>query len=384
MRNSKSISQKEAKIRELNLLRHSNSGLLTENILENRTDCFLKAEVLASNTRVARVISARFVEIRDLTQAVNHYVQSGLYKLPSFVKGLDSNGIAGRLIEIAGRTTYVYDTDFSSYDSSQARWCQNLEIGVLRACCDDSEITELWETVIGADLDMRLKGFQIYARYCRSSGEKSTSWGNTYLTYTFVQFASALALERGCVRSALARLKVAAIEGTDLSLLLSENVGCLVEGDDNTMASNIEITEYLEQAAGLLGFKATIERNEHSGNSFCKFYTSEDEAGAMCASREFSSQFYKHGWSSKYNLKLGSYREAIYVQSKLLALLANFPDLTGLQVYARACLATLQQKHVVIDVDKFIVKMARDIRGTLSDMNYGIDAEGRVFSKRGE
>jgi len=57
---------------------------------------------------------------------------------------------------------------------------------VLKACCPDPAVLDLWKAVICSDLDLHYKDVNVVAVSCRQSGEKSTSWGNTFLTYLFV------------------------------------------------------------------------------------------------------------------------------------------------------------------------------------------------------
>lgn len=48
--------------------------MLVSRNVNNEVCAFLKKEVLVAETRIARVIAARNTLVRDLTQAVNHYV----------------------------------------------------------------------------------------------------------------------------------------------------------------------------------------------------------------------------------------------------------------------------------------------------------------------
>jgi len=57
----------------------------------------------------------------------------------------------------------------------------------------------------------------------------------------------------------------------DLSTLLGSGMNCLVEGDDNLIFSSTDITAALDRTASELGFKAVIDMQKNSGQSFCKF-----------------------------------------------------------------------------------------------------------------
>lgn len=64
------------------------------------------------------------------------------------------------------------------------------------------EIAKLWSTVIGMDIDMKGRTCRIQSRACRQSGEKSTSWGNTFITYMFTQVMAALVICKNDVEAA--------------------------------------------------------------------------------------------------------------------------------------------------------------------------------------
>lgn len=49
---------------------------------------------------------------------VIHYGQKAIYKLPTFVKGLNSDSIALKLLLATNTTKYVVTSDFSAFDSS--------------------------------------------------------------------------------------------------------------------------------------------------------------------------------------------------------------------------------------------------------------------------
>jgi len=89
----------------------------------NGTSCFNKMEVLGASTIINRLICARVTALRDLTEAVNYYVQPLLYQIPTFVKGCDSQTIGMKLKDTAGITEWIFDGDFSNYDNGQNRWC---------------------------------------------------------------------------------------------------------------------------------------------------------------------------------------------------------------------------------------------------------------------
>jgi len=109
----------KAKLKRINAIKElGDCAAIGMQTLDNGTDGFLKTEVLASDIRVARLISARRELIRDLTQGVNHYVQKALYENEAMVKGLTAEGISARLHTTAGLSEFNIGVDFSSYDSS--------------------------------------------------------------------------------------------------------------------------------------------------------------------------------------------------------------------------------------------------------------------------
>jgi len=79
----------------------------------------------------------------------------------------------------------VIDLDFSSYDSSQTEMCRDIESMVVRksAPCD---VSKIWDTIGASDLNIQFSGYKMFAKYCKASGSKSTSWGNTFINFAFV------------------------------------------------------------------------------------------------------------------------------------------------------------------------------------------------------
>jgi len=43
-------------------------------------------------------------------------------------------------------------------------------------------------------MNIQASAFRLYLAYARATGEKSTSWGNTFITHLFIQMAMARAL----------------------------------------------------------------------------------------------------------------------------------------------------------------------------------------------
>lgn len=89
-----------------------------ERVIANYTDTFIKKEVLAAETHIGRPISARQELLRDLSHVVIHYGQKAIYKLLTFVKGLNADAVANKLILATNVTKYVITSDFSAFDSS--------------------------------------------------------------------------------------------------------------------------------------------------------------------------------------------------------------------------------------------------------------------------
>lgn len=72
LQSSSRLTTKE-KAQRIDAIERLTTGEL-KNVVNNGTSGFLKNEVLVGTTKIARCISARNVVIRDLTQAVNHFV----------------------------------------------------------------------------------------------------------------------------------------------------------------------------------------------------------------------------------------------------------------------------------------------------------------------
>jgi len=127
--------------------------------VDNEVNVFLKKEVLAAEYRTPRLISARLEVVRDLTQVINHVVQKMLYTLPTFVKGMDGNTISQKVAENTDSSIYQFDGDFSSFDSTQYKWCQKLEFDVVKALTDNQDIIKLWRSVIQQDIKVGHRNF---------------------------------------------------------------------------------------------------------------------------------------------------------------------------------------------------------------------------------
>lgn len=74
LENAKNITRKDKDRRIKNIHSLTDCGALGITSLLNHSNAFVKNEVLIAETHIPRIISAREELIRDLTEAVNHYV----------------------------------------------------------------------------------------------------------------------------------------------------------------------------------------------------------------------------------------------------------------------------------------------------------------------
>jgi len=194
-----------------------------------------------------------------LTETANYYVQKTLYEIPTFVKALDQSLIAQQILDNTTKSRYVIEGDFSSYDSSQQRWCAEIENYIVKLASKVQPIIGvLWNAIVNQPMRLKTKAFDIMCSYARASGEKSTSWGNTYLTHMFVQFALALYLAENSNNNSLEHWLNVAINERDLTPYVSGGKNSKDEGDDNIIPCNdLKLTEYLDKAASMLGFSLT-------------------------------------------------------------------------------------------------------------------------------
>jgi len=119
-----SKAEKEVMLREFHTVRQIGDAM---SCVENHTDVFVKKEILNSNTRIGRVISARVRVIRNVTQCFQKYLGPVLSRLPPFVKGYNSWQIAEKCETIVRNSDYVFCGDISSYDNAQTFWVQQME-----------------------------------------------------------------------------------------------------------------------------------------------------------------------------------------------------------------------------------------------------------------
>ena len=89
------------------------------------------------------------------------------------IKGLDQEGIIDKLLQQAENGSIGLETDFSSFE-----WA------------------DFWEAVSVSGMSTKLseKCLKILGNFCRNSGEKSTSWGNTL--FTLLIFLYALVMQK--------------------------------------------------------------------------------------------------------------------------------------------------------------------------------------------
>jgi hypothetical protein len=102
----------------------------------------------------------------------------------------------------------------------------------------------------------RFKHFNIAGHYCKQSGEKSTSWGNTLLTHLFMNLVAALHVTSCDVNETVKLLQQTTF--TELYKVITGDAKPLSEGDDNSLPSNFNLEPAILMAASLMGFKATL------------------------------------------------------------------------------------------------------------------------------
>jgi hypothetical protein len=279
-------------------------------------------------------------------------------------------------------TRCVFETDVSRVDSSQGGWCSLLELLVLCCVCEDPDVRALWTAVVNADMVTKFRQFTVAGRYCKQSGEKSTSWGNTLITHLFLALVAALHATDLDVPATIKLLTTT--QFTELFRIISGEDTPQCEGDDNRTPSNFDLTPAIELASSLLGFKIKLDvtKSIDGGSTFCKFkVTVHDDS--VDASKEFSSSFYKHGLTKHVGLVRGSVREAALIQGKLLALCTLY-DLEGLRLYAEACLHHLPKNRIYVNF-----RTCRVIAGwstmakALSDQEYALLPDGAIESRKG-
>jgi hypothetical protein len=125
--------------------------------------------------------------------------------------------------------------------------------------------------------------------------------------------------------------------------------GVYVEGDDNVMITDYNMEDEFMLAADIFGLQITLEQNHHSeGYEFCKITVSESMTGKPASMKNISSSFLKLGWSPK-NFKVGSRREALLVQSRLMMFNHTYPQITEFKNFSKMVLDQLNPKFITLD-----------------------------------
>lgn len=158
----------------------------------------------------------------------------------------------------------------------------------------------------------------------------------------------------------------------------------LIEGDDNSLPCNADLTDAIQVVSSQLGFKVTVQKtvSNEGGNTFCKYRVEADSEGAY-ASKQFHTSFAKIGWCSNINVSPNSYRDFVLTTSRLLALHATFPTVQ-LSLYATAVLSTFPEKFSKnVCFTNWKVLKARDYLQPLTEMNYEVREDGSVATARG-
>lgn len=63
--------------------------------------------------------------------------------------------------------------------------CKEIERMVVRKCAPHN-VSKIWDAIGATDLNIQFSGYKLFAKYCKASGSKSTSWGNTFINFAFV------------------------------------------------------------------------------------------------------------------------------------------------------------------------------------------------------
>jgi hypothetical protein len=96
-------------------------------------------------------------------------------------------------------TGVVLTGDISNYDSGHKKVMSRIETEVVRRTSPKG-VAEIWEAIGASDLNVKVKGFTLFSEYCKASGSKSTSWGNTFITHCLVVHALLRHHNPGCIQ----------------------------------------------------------------------------------------------------------------------------------------------------------------------------------------
>jgi len=112
-----------------------------------------------------------------------------------------------------------------------------------------------------------------------------------------------------------------------------------VEGDDNILGCDEDITTSIQLGAALLGFKVTLEtyRQGEPNANFCKFFVKITDGNLPCAGRDPAANFYKLPYIKQNGLKPYSRTEITYLQCKLVSFYSSYPHFTAFAEVVAAC-----------------------------------------------
>jgi hypothetical protein len=215
----------------------------------------------------------------------------------------------------------------------------------------------------------------------KQSGEKSTSWSNTYLNDVVQDVVRVFHYTGEDLSRTIDALKVL---HTENAYELCSTLPGLIEGDDNSLPCNTDLTDAIHVISSQLGFKVTVQKtiSNEGGNSFCKYQVVAGTEGVY-ASKQFHTSFAKIGWCPNINVSPNSYRDFVLTTSRLLALHATFPTV-DLSAYAAAVLSTFPTRFLKnVCFSTWKVLRARDYSQPLAEMNYEVREDGSVALARG-
>lgn len=166
------------------------------------------------------------------------------------------------------------------------------------------------------------------------SGEKSTSWGNTVITLLFTQVVIATHI----AGDAYAGIKLLeSLTASGACIFEKTASALLVEGDDSLLCTDLALGDTFFHVGALLGFKTDLQKHFDSSGTFCKLKVTLLANGFECH-KPFSNAFQKIGWCTK-PLTPGSRKAAVITQARLLTLMHDFPNVSGVRDFAASVLS---------------------------------------------